>query len=596
MDKALKHYASLFFLPSFKKVLAAVATLCIGIVGLSTFALFPSLEGLAYGFTLGISLFAITLVLDYVLSRLVLKRDPIFVMRRTVALSLYCWVVWLVFILPGVIFGAAFGFWWWISLCLLGFSAVLTLRAVVFFGSSTTGSVRSVAASLFQPLLCAVPFLLFWGRTDSTIPIRVAPFLIGSPFLCLASAFLFISIIDRLGLQAQVIHSMALFKAFMLNWVVGLNTPIEEFLENLGENEDVEVSFLKFESSESKAAIIVPMVHPGPFKNIGSSLLPSLLKHEFEKAFGGDACIPLGLLGHELDVASQKQNQKIIDSVIASAGVEASIERATPFVKVRAGSATASCQIFGNTALLSFTLAPKTTEDLPQELGRIVREEAEKHGVGCAIVVNAHNSITDSTQTEESLATLQDVASKCLEKAVSLPSEPFEVGAATVYPKDFTLKDGMGQGGITAIVVKAGEQKTAYVVIDGNNMVSGLREKILSALSAMGFDEGEVFTTDTHAVSAVVLGRRGYHPVGEMMDHETLITRIKEVVSSSASRLERCKAGSLTVVVPQVRVIGEARLHTLTALIDKALQKAKQVVVPIFALEGLLLVLFLSVL
>ena len=44
MDKALKHYASLFFLPSFKKALAAVAVLCIGIVGLSTFALFPSLE------------------------------------------------------------------------------------------------------------------------------------------------------------------------------------------------------------------------------------------------------------------------------------------------------------------------------------------------------------------------------------------------------------------------------------------------------------------------------------------------------------------------------------------------------------------------
>ena len=79
------------------------------------------------------------------------------------------------------------------------------------------------------------------------------------------------------------------------------------------------------------------------------------------------------------------------------------------------------------------------------------------------------------------------------------------VGAATVYPKEFTLKDGMGAGGITATVVQVGKQKTAYVVIDGNNMISGLREKILAALTSVGFDESEVFTTDTHAVSALVV-------------------------------------------------------------------------------------------
>jgi predicted neutral ceramidase superfamily lipid hydrolase len=76
---------------------------------------------------------------------------------------------------------------------------------------------------------------------------------------------------------------------------------------------------LQFRSNKTKAAIIVPLVHPGPFKNLGSSLLPSLLKHEFEKSFGGDASVPLGLLGHELDLASQTQNQKIVSNIIASA-------------------------------------------------------------------------------------------------------------------------------------------------------------------------------------------------------------------------------------------------------------------------------------
>ena len=68
---------------------------------------------------------------------------------------------------------------------------------------------------------------------------------------------------------------------------------------------------------------------------------------------------------------------------------------ASPFVRATEGAAIACCQIFGDIAFLSFTLAPKTTEDLPQELGRFVSEEATKYGLKAAVVVNTHNSLTD---------------------------------------------------------------------------------------------------------------------------------------------------------------------------------------------------------
>jgi putative membrane protein len=596
INSALKHYSSLFFLPPFKKALTAIAVLCIGGVGLSTFALFPSVDGLINSLFLSVSLFAVTIIFDYVISKMVLERDPIYVLRRTVALSLFGWILWLFFVILGVVFGAVFNFWWWIKLCLLGFAAVLTLRAVVFIATSSTGILRRLLSSLLQPLLCIVAFMVFWARLAGANPLQLLPFLVISSIAGCASAFLFLFLLDRLGRRTYGMSSMSLFRAFMLNWVAGLNSPFEELLEKLGENEDVEVTLLKFDSSKPKAAIIVPLVHPGPFKNIGSSLLPSMLKHEFENKFGCDACVPLGILGHELDLASQAQNQTIIDHVIASAKFAASANKATPFVKVTDGLVTASCQVFGNTVFISFTLAPKTTEDLPQELGRIVREEAGKHGLDCAIVVNAHNSIDDIADMEESLGRLRTVASDCLKKAVSLSSKPFEVGAATVFPKEFSLKEGMGPGGITVIAVKVAEQKSAYVVIDGNNMISGLREEILSALTFVGFQESEVFTTDTHAVSAVVVGRRGYHPVGEVMNHETLISYIKEAAKAAATSLESCKAGCLTMVVPKVRVIGKARLESLSMLVDKALQKAKHIVIPIFGFEGLFLVLLLAVL
>jgi putative membrane protein len=528
------------------------------------------------------------------MSKVILHVDPIYILRRTVALSLFCWVLWAFFILLGVAFGLAFDVSWWIKLSLLGFGAVLTLRLIVFIATSSAGTLRQVLSALLWPYICIGGFMVFWSGVSIEIINQVLPYLIITPIVGGLAVFLFLNTLDRLGKKVNGVPSLHLFRAFMLNWVVALNAPLETLLEKMGENEDIEVTMIKFDASKPKAAIIVPLVHPGPFKNIGSSLLPSLLKQGFEEKYGCQTCTPLGILGHELDLASQAQNHKIINQVIEAAKFDVSDNVASPFVTVKEGLATASCQIFGKTALLSFTLAPKTTEDLPQELGRIVREEAQKYGLNCTIVVNSHNSLDDVIDTVEHLDELRTAASKCLQKAVAMPTKPFMVGSATVYPKEFTLKQGMGTGGITAIVVQVEQQKTAYIVIDGNNMISGLREKILPAITAAGFEANEVFTTDTHAVSALVTGRRGYHPIGEVMDHTILINHIINAAKSAEANLESSKAGCMQLVVPQVRVIGKARIESLSQLVDLALNRAKKVVAPIFAFEGLILILLLT--
>ena len=587
MDRAVKHYSSLFTLPPYPKLLLLLALICIS-GGLVSTAILPSSGGLVNGLFLGFSLFFVNLIVDYAVSMVILGRDPIYGLKRTTALSLFCWILWFFFIFVGV----AFGLRWGIRLCLLGFSAAMILRLIVLFSTSSKGYKRLFAASLLQPFFCIIPFFMFWTISECPVTFIIF-FFIFSLAVSLISSSLFISVLNRVGMQTLGIKSLPLFKAFLLNWIVDLNTPFEEFLEKLGENQDVEVSLIKFSSSKPKAAIVVPSIHPGPFKNIGSSFLPSMLKTALEKEYNCVVCVPHGLLGHEFDLASQIQDQKIIDRVVEFAKFEVSEAKATPFIKVSNGLATACCQVFGNLVFLSFSLAPKTTEDLPQELGLFVRQEAERLGLTCCVVVNAHNSIDGTTNIQEALEALKTVATTCLKKAFSLRRLPFEVGAATVIPKEFGLREGMGPSGITIVVVKVGEQKTAYIVIDGNNMVSGLRESILSTLRSIGIDEGEVFTTDTHSVNAVVLNERGYHPVGEAMDHEKLIGYIKEATLSSLSNLEPVKASCRSITIPDVKVIGGKRLETLCLLIDRTLKKAKKVAIPIFATSGLLLMLVL---
>jgi putative membrane protein len=594
MDNAIKHYSSMFFLPSAKKAILVVALICTVFVGLSSLVFAPSVNGLLFCVLLGVFLFLVTILSDLILSIIILKTDKIFVMRRTVALSLFCWLTWLFFILIGVAFGVTFDVLWWVKLCLLGFAAVLTLRLIVFIATTNVKLYRQLLAALLQPFLCITVLMTFWAFIFHIYITQFWLYLIISPIVCGLAVFLFLHSLERLGKKLFDLPSLLFFRAFMANWVVGLNAPLEELLEKIGQDENIDVSLIKFDAQKPKAAIIVPLVHPGPFKNIGSSILPALLKKEYQNKFGNTACVPLGILGHELDLASQDQNHKIIKQTIEATDFSAQDTLASPLVRVTEGVACASCQIFGKTALLSFTLAPETTEDLPQELGQVINEEAKKLGLNCAIIVNCHNSITDVVEVEKYLGALEKAGLACLKKAVMLPQKPFMVGAATVHPEEFSHKDGMGDGGITAIVVTVENQKTGYVVIDGNNMMSGVREKILAAISSAGFSESEVFTTDTHSVSGIVTGRRGYHPVGEVMDYQILVNHILDVLKKAESTLEPTKAGSLQFVVPGVRVIGKERIESLTMLVDKGIARAKRIVAPLFVSEGIILILLLA--
>jgi putative membrane protein len=586
MANAKKHYSSLFSLPSYKQSLIYSAAICVAGAGLTTYVMSNSIISLV----LGVFFFAVTVFADLFISLMVLKDDPIFILRRTSAVSLVGWLIWLVFMTLGTVMGAFFDMVLWVKFVLFGFAAILTLRALVIMATSESAVWRQVLAVLLQPILCIVALLVFWASISIVLSLRFLPFIILAPIISFIAVYLFLRSIDRLG-KTYGLLSMPLFKAFLLNWATDLNVPLEKHLEAMGENADIDVSLLKFDSSKPQAAIIVPQVHPGPFKNIGSSLLPSMLKSRFEKEFGGAACTPLGILGHELDLVSQAQNQRIVNQVLASAKFPALHATASPFVRATDGFATASGQIFGDIVFLSFTLAPKTTEDMPQELGRLVNEEAKKYGLEHAVVVNAHNCLDVVVDTEKYVEELKRAAIKCLQQATQQPIKPFKVGAATVVPKEFTLKQGMGTGGITAITIEVEKQKTAYIIIDGNNMVPHLREKILAALATWGFANSEVFTTDSHAVSALSTGSRGYHPIGEVINHDALIKHIKKAAEKAVANLEDAKAGYTQFVVPQVRVIGEERLDAVSTLVDKAIEQAKKTAPLIFGIESLLFVL-----
>jgi len=601
IDKTVKRYSSLFTLPSHGKIIWLLLAFSLFNGILMSYALKPYSNFyhiLTLGLALGVALFILTMVADFTIHLVSFRRDLIFNMRRCSALSLYSVIFWFVFIVLGVLTNVLLhGFWF--KLFLLGFSVVLTLRLLVLLAVSFASVGKVLFYSVLLPVLYTVPVVYtVHVMGENALDASVLLFFSSSLAVTMAAILLFTYAINRVGVGILGVGSFSVLKAFLASWTEDLNKPFEQLFERFGLERDIKVSALGFKTSgRVKALMVVPAFHPGPFKNVGSSALPYTIQTTLEnKLARGVVAVPHGLSGHDLDLASQAQNQLVLEAVMRLADFSDFGSVATPFVRVERNGASVGCQVFNDCALVTLTLAPETMEDLPPELDHFIVGEARKLDLSTAICVDAHNGIQGPFNINKAINPLKEAAAACLEKASQQKPAGLEVGVAKATPREFGLREGMAPGGIVVIIIKVGDQRTAYVTIDGNNMISGLRERILSALSEVGVNDGEVFTTDTHAVNAVVLTARGYHPVGEAMDSETLIKYVKQATVDALANLEWAEVAWRTDTVSNVKVIGERQIEAMSMLLDKALKRAKRLAVSIFPMAGVILIALLLLL
>lgn len=601
VDKAIKHYSSLFSLPSYKGAIILLygGSLFLGLSSNMPFS--PSLTWFINGILLGNLLFIITLLSDFFTTKIMLKRDIILNFRRIMFLSFSSNLLFTIStIVANVLLSQSSAIIKLpIKVISLGYFAALSLRLLVTYSISFTNLTFKFLSGFLQPSLLLTSIVIAQMKSFNIYHIFYY-FLLSLTFSIL-SVWLFINLLNRSGIDAFGIPSLRLFRAFLADWTENFEQPFEEILEEIGEEKDVNISLLIFRSKNKRepiAILIVPNIHPGPFKNIGSSPLPGLIADLLEKEFQCIVSVPHGISGHELDLASQKENRKILEELVKSLRKPQKFsDEATRFCIIKENEVKAGCQVFNGCIFLTLTTAPKTMEDLPLELNNAIIQEAMKLGFSWVIAVDAHNSINDSFNVDRTVPSIKRAAFLALKKAKNLKYAQgiMNVGAGKIVPKDLGLKDGMGPGGITAIIVEVENQKTAYITIDGNNMITGLREKILSNLKKIGIDNGEIFTTDTHVVNAVVLTERGYHPIGEAIDHNKIIEYVRCAVLTALKKMSPAEVAWNKILVRGVKVIGEKQINELSSLTDEVSSRAKKNSI-IFLLSTLILIVLFTLL
>ena len=596
-EDVVRHYDSLFIFPSHTRIIVYLYTACI-LIGILPFILtIPSYTNAIIGVIFGLTLATCSLMADLITWTFLTKDDPILNLRRLSALSLLACFLWIVIITIGSILSRFFALHLITSYsALLGFSAVFSLRFLVIYAVSSLQKFTKLVASILQPLICFSAITIFW---TNLIMARSLAVLIATSTILVMAAFSFSKIIDRFGERNVGTGAVTLFRAFIADWISDVNTPLESFLEKNSSLGDINVTTLAFRKDEKlRAIMVIPAFHPGPFKNVGSSALPFRIQETLEKEKNAVVCVPHGTSGHELDVASQAECEKIIQTTLKLSTFTNFAAYATKMVRAEVNSAKATCQIFGNCALLTLTSAPKGMEDIPQETGIEISNQSKRAGLDSAAVIDAHNSFKDdvSSLSTDDVSNLQKAAEQALSLALKEPREKFNVGVAKIVPKGISIIQGMGPGGIVVFAVKTGIQTSAYAVIDGNNMVSGLREKILEGLKTIGINEGEVLTTDTHMVNGIILGGKGYHPLGEAIDHRKLVEHVTEVANHALLDMNESEASWNQGQAHQVKVIGSKHLGSISSLINSTIKLARKMALVIFSIAIVLSVIISIVL
>jgi predicted neutral ceramidase superfamily lipid hydrolase len=540
-----------------------------------------------------------TIVGEALNSTTILRGDKVLNFRRLIGLEILSWFLLIVALPLGAIAGTAGSN---TSLWVDGFFAVLALSLPIRFltiaSISSVSSWRKFVASALPPILSIRSFSVFGPRVgltnvDSGLILHGTAAVLVGIVLATAGISRIIRNVEHSGTPEVRDSPMTLFRVFLQHWLRSDPEPLEKRLGTLGTQGTIEGSILGFSGTKGAVgSVVVSNFHPGPYRDLGSAGLPSKLKASIERSKGGVAQVPHGISNHQLNIVSQTDVQRVIDTALEEYPTATPIHESSAMVRSTVDEAKVSGQAFGNVAFLTLTLSPTDMEDLPSKVAHEIEREALARGL-TVIIADAHNSLSNQTSiTSEQARKLVEASVKVLDQLALARRSPFRAGSAADPLEEFRLEDGIGPGGLSSLVVRSGSQIVAYLTIDGNNMHTGVREAILEDLETIGVADGEIMTTDTHLVTGLVRSTLGYYPVGAHLDVGLLKQKVRETVHRAISSMEESTAGFSKFSI-EVRVLGSETFQTITSFVGRI---ARHIGRQFFRLEALTLVVTLIIL
>ncbi|MFB6112300.1 MAG: DUF2070 family protein [Halobacteriaceae archaeon] len=462
---------------------------------------------------------------------------------------------------------------------LAGLAIVFALRLVVVLAVSRNSWLAILPASV-QTLIGALALATYdgtvsvhptWLPADAS-DVAVAPILafgVDEALLLVATsavfggaAYGFVRLIDRPWRRALGVSVLDFISGFVGHIAEG-SRELEAFFAAMGQEVTVPVTVLSMRRADGteKARWVLPMVHPGPMGEIGGGNLPERLAENAD----GLAFPPHATAGHDFNLVAREEVETLVTTVeeaAASIDYEAMASRS---VRESVGEATMTGQQFGRGSLMLLTFAPGTADDVDFSVGRTAVAEARSNDVEPILLADAHNC---NDGLEEELGHVTPGSTRAFDAVAAAgrvgeavaDADRFAPLLGTAWrPTRWEPTDGIGPLGIRVAIVEVDGQRTAYILIDGNNMEPELREYLLDRLPTE-VDRAEIATTDTHVVNTV----ESVNQVGAALDWAELSDAVNELVEEALEDREPVEAGMASAHAT-VAVFGNDRTETLAS-------------------------------
>ncbi len=380
------------------------------------------------------------------------------------------------------------------------------------------------------------------------------------------------------------INGPDLLRAFGYDYLMENPTPMEKVLTQIGIKQDIPIEVIAVRDNNDSlyAAGVVLHIHPGPFRDIGSSDLPSAVISHIEQKHAIPAFVFHGACTHHQNLTNKEDFERIfqiIDEAITT--LEAKEMLVGPLWE-DSGKFKTWTLVAGKNAVVISTTAPAFTDDIALEVGNNAISQAKQQipELDVIAVVDAHNSIDDDAVSvmpgdPEEQEYIEGV-SRGLNNAWKESPSRLKLGIYSMHPENLGIEEGIGPGGIVTLAFISDEKKVGFVTVDGNNVCPGFREKVIDALKKVGYDAAEILTTDTHVVNAVSLSSRGYPPVGSQKP-QPVIDSIVDSAKRALNEVRSVTVGITSRTVPDLCTFGERGFDTLTQNIVEAADIAKRI-------------------
>ncbi|AMD17888.1 membrane protein [Methanobrevibacter sp. YE315] len=548
------------------------------------------LEEIFYGGIYGFLVLGITSIMSGALNQQVISslHGINLKIKHSMFLSGLSMTILGIIIILGCVITQIFKFDIYLNSILFGCVIIYGFNTLVFWATSKVRFTIAATAGLIQPalilaMLTLITFLFIDTSFIGSEILQITFKAIVAAIIFVMAIYAFIKIIASPFSKNLGIGVLDLLSLFIAHMNEGSNS-LEGLFENMSEAIDTIVTFVSFKTENGiKALFISPSVHPGPLGDLGGSNMPTILANKFDHF----TMVAHGPSTHDFNPIAVSEIDKIEQSVRNGLEQVEYSPIASRFVRYNSEKANIGVQFFNDGMVILSTFAPEAVDDIEFGVGlTMMAQSRSKCNVENSIIVDCHNSFTPESGEvlpgNSEVFQLIDVID-----TINPNQDKFDikVGCYEDNMKTLGKHEGIGESGLKTMVIEVGNQRTAYVLFDSNNMEIGFRQQIIDSVNDLDIDEIEVMTTDTHTVNTL---SRGYNPIG-IAKRPEIIEYVRLSIVEAIKDLEKVEVGTGTEKIKNLNTFGPKNSTELISTISSVVAVSK-IIAPVLLITALLIV------